>query len=87
MRYLKPLDADLIEEALASADTVLTLEDGSLCGGLFGAVTEYMASHGRKVRIEGLGIPDRFIGQGTPDELYSECGFNTDDILRCIVAK
>ena len=81
MRYLKPLDENLIEEALASADTFLTLEDGSLCGGLFGAVTEYMASKGHKVRIEGLGIPDRFIAQDTQKAQRKECGLDKDSIL------
>ncbi len=81
MRYLKPLDTDLIEEALTSIDTFLTLEDGSLCGGLFGAVTEYMASRGHKVRIEGLGIPDRFIAQDTQKAQRKECGLDKDSIL------
>ncbi len=81
MRYLKPLDGKLLEEALASADTFLTVEDGAMSGGLFGAVTEYMASHGRKVRIEGLGIPDRFIIQDTQKSQRMECGLDKDSIL------
>ena len=86
MRYLKPLDEKLIEEALVSADTFLTLEDGSLCGGLFGAVTEYMASKGHMVRIERLGIPDRFIAQDTQKAQRKECGLDKDSILEKVRA-
>ena len=86
MRYLKPLDGKLLEEALASADTFLTVEDGAMSGGLFGAVTEYMASHGRKVRIERLGIPDRFIAQDTQKAQRKECGLDKDSILEKVRA-
>ena len=81
MRYLKPLDGGLIEEALASAGTILTLEDGARYGGLFGAVTEYMASHGHMVRVEGMGIPDRFIAQDTQKAQRAECGLDKESIL------
>ena len=87
MRFLKPVDREAIADACSKAERIITVENGVVTGGLHGEVAEYIADNGLGNRLTGLGIPDRFIGQGTPDELYSECGFNTDDILRCIVAK
>ena len=87
MRFLKPVDREAIADACSRAERIITVENGAVAGGLHGEVAEYIADNGLGNRLTGLGIPDRFIGQGTPDELCSECGFNTDDILRCIVAE
>ena len=81
MRFLKPLDTSALEEACRKADRIITLEDGALSGGLYSAVAEYIAAGGHACRLSGLGIPDRFIEQGTPAELYAECGFDADSIL------
>lgn len=80
IRYLKPLDEKILEEA-AQFSTVLTLEDGVTKGGLFGAVSEYMAGNGHDVRVEHSGIPDRFIPQGRQDEERRECGLDSAGIL------
>lgn len=81
MRYLKPLDEEILEKA-AECEAVLTLEDGSLKGGLFGAVCEYMAQKGHMIRIEGAGAPDRFISQGKQSEELAECGLDRESIER-----
>ena len=81
MRFLKPLDTSALEEACHKARRIITLEDGVTAGGLYGAVAEYLASHGLARQLTGLGIPDRFIEQGTPAELYAECGFDANSIL------
>ena len=80
MRFLKPLDEEILEEA-TRYKAVVTVEDGTLKGGLFGAVAEYMESHGHGVRLAGLGIPDRFIDTGTQKEQRSECGIDKEGIL------
>lgn len=80
IRYLKPLDTDILKEA-AKCGNILTLEDGSTKGGLFGAVTEYMAENGHKVAVECAGIPDRFIIQGRQNEERRECGLDKESIL------
>ena len=85
IRYLKPLDTDILKEA-AKCGNILTLEDGSTKGGLFGAVTEYMAENGHKVAVECAGIPDRFIIQGRQNEERRECGLDKESIL-CRVRK
>jgi len=83
--FLKPLDEEMMKEAVASSDTLITVEDGTLKGGLYSAVCEYVASSGSNVKVKGLGIPDRFIGQGTVNELKEECGIDSESIYRGII--
>lgn len=79
IRYIKPLDTAIIEEA-AACGSIITVEDGCLKGGLFGAVSEYVCGKGLKTAVKGIGIPDEFIGQGTQSELRKECGLDTEHI-------
>ena len=53
-------------------------------GGLGSAVLEFMNDHGYKAQVVRLGIPDRFIEQGSNAELYSECGYDTQGIIHAI---
>ncbi len=84
VRFLKPIDTGMLEEVCNNFRCVITVEDGAIIGGLHGAVSEYVADHKCKCKVKPLGIPDRFIGQGKPEELYSECGFNTEDIIKAL---
>ena len=81
MRYIKPFDEDLLGEIIGNFQTIVTIEDGCMKGGLFGAVSEFVAMHGAGVRVRPLGIPDRFIGQGSQKELREECGYDSKGIL------
>ncbi len=81
IRYLKPLDEPLLLEAASRHSCLLTLEDGCVAGGLFGAVSELIASGGLENLIVPAGIPDRFIRQGTRDEELAECGLDVEGIL------
>lgn len=81
MRYIKPFDEDLLGEIIGNFQTIVTIEDGCMKGGLFGAVSEFVAMHGTSVRVRPLGIPDRFIGQGSQKELREECGYDLKGIL------
>ena len=85
MRFLKPLDLSALEDACAKARRIITLEDGACMGGLYSAVAEFIASRGIACTLVGLGIPDHFIEQGTPAELYAECGFDADSVYRVIL--
>ena len=85
MRFLKPLDTLLLGEACNRCHTIITVEDGAVAGGLASAVAEYVAQHNLNVKVVSLGIPDRFIEQGTVDELISECGYNVDSIYNSII--
>ena len=85
MRFLKPVDTRALEEACGKASRIITLEDGVCEGGLYSVVAEFIASRGLDCTLTGLGIPDRFIEQGTPAELYAECGFDADSVYRAIL--
>lgn len=84
LRFLKPLDEDLLSEVASGFSHVLTLEDGCLKGGLFGAVSEFMHSHDYKVSVHGFGIPDEFIFCDTQSAQRRECGLDTGSILDAI---
>ena len=81
VRYLKPIDEDMLSEVAAGFKAVLTLEDGSLKGGLFGAVSEYLSAKGSGIPVRAAGIPDRFIVQDTQAAERKECGLDRDSIL------
>ena len=81
MRFLKPVDTSALAEACRKAECLITLEDGVTAGGLYSTVAEYIAANGLARKLKGMGIPDRFIEQGTPAQLYAECGFDANGIL------
>ncbi len=84
MRFLKPLDAAILEE-VSGCRVILTLEDGALKGGLYGAVCEYFAGRENAPIIKGLGIPDHFIPQDTQKAQWAECCLDTDSIFALLV--
>ena len=79
MRYVKPLDVEILEEA-ARFKVILTLEDGTLKGGLFGAVSEYFAGRPDAPIIKGVGIPDRFVQQDSQKNQLAACSLDQDGI-------
>lgn len=85
MRFLKPLDTDILEEVAANCHSVITVEDGCLKGGLFGAVSEYFAGRAKRPVIKGLGIPDRFVQQDRQDSQRRDCSLDTESILDLLV--
>ena len=85
MRFLKPIDTAALADACRKARRIITLEDGATSGGLHSAVAEFIADNGLDCTVTPLGIPDRFIEQGTPEELYRECGFDTEAVLAAIL--
>ncbi len=85
MRFLKPIDTAALEEACRKASRIITLEDGVRTGGLYSAVSEFVAARGLGCTVVPLGIPDRFVEQGTPAELYAECGYDADSVYQMIL--
>lgn len=69
MRFIKPLDEDLLHQVFKNYKTIITIEDGTIKGGFGSAVLEFAAHNNYKNSIKCLGIPDEFIEQGTIDEL------------------
>ncbi len=86
MVFLKPIDRELLKEVFATYDTVVTVEDGTLTGGLGSAVLEEASALGYKGRVVRVGIPDRFIEQGSVPELMELCGMDAQSIANILTA-
>ena len=84
MRFLKPLDEELLHQVFQKFDKVITIEDGTIIGGLGSAITDFAVQNQYQAKIIKLGIPDRFIQHGSPAELYAECGFDARGIVETI---
>ena len=84
MRFIKPLDEKILHEVGKKFEKVITIEDGVIQGGFGSAVLEFFADNGYRVQTKRLGIPDTFVEHGTPDELYSMLGLDTEGIANSI---
>lgn len=84
LRFAKPLDEALLHEAAQLNRTLITVEDGSLRGGVGEAVAAWLNDHGYTNPVHRLGIADRWIEQGKPHELYALCGFDEEGIYKAI---
>jgi len=84
MRFLKPIDNKLLKTIFTNFNKIITLEDASIVGGLGSAVIEYMNDNSYKAKVIRLGIPDRFVDQGTQEELYKECGYDAGGIVTTV---
>ncbi|MEE4177280.1 MAG: 1-deoxy-D-xylulose-5-phosphate synthase [Bacteroides sp.] len=85
LRFLKPLDEDLLHHVFRNFSNVITIEDNALAGGMGSAVIEFMADNGYQASVKRLGIPDYFVEQGTLEELYAECGFDAAGLKKTIL--
>lgn len=86
MRFVKPLDEKVLHEVFSIFTHVVTLEEGVLQGGFGSAVAEFMTDHQYSVHLKRIGIPDKFIDQGTPEELHREYGLDQAGIYKTIKA-
>ncbi len=85
MIFAKPLDEEIISEVAALGCPVITVEDGTVDGGMGSAVADRLAGMGHTATVHRMGIPDRFIPQGTPAQLRAMCGFDSESIYNKIV--
>jgi len=86
MRFVKPLDGDLIKELAGASGRLVTAEDNALETGFGSAVLEYLNGNGLRADVLRLGIPDRYIEQGRPDELYEDLGLSSGKMADSIAA-
>ena len=86
LRFLKPLDEEMLDEIGKNYTSIVTIEDGVLKGGMGSAILEYMADHGYTPKIRRIGIPDCFVQHGTPNELYKICGMDTTSIENVLLS-
>ncbi|MBR9999510.1 MAG: 1-deoxy-D-xylulose-5-phosphate synthase [Cyclobacteriaceae bacterium] len=86
MRFVKPLDEELLHEILTGFRKIVTVEDGALMGGFGSAILEFLSDHDYKnITVKRLGIPDRVIEHGEPAQLFKECNYDSAAIARAVI--
>ena len=85
MRFLKPLDEEILHEVGKNFKKVVTVEDGVISGGLGSAVLEFMADNGYQVEVKRIGMPDHFVMHGTVAELHKQCGMDAESIAKVLI--
>lgn len=80
MRFVKPLDENLLHEVFSKYKKIVTVEDGTIKGGFGSAILEFMQAHHYNAEVKILGIPDRLVEHGTPKQLYEEIGIDANGI-------
>lgn len=85
MIFLKPIDDAILSEVAAMGSPIITVEDGTITGGLGSAVMEWMNDHGYNIPVIRIGVPDQFVTQGTVDELYRLCKMDEESICKAII--
>lgn len=87
LRFLKPLDEELLHEVGKNFKRIVTVEDGAIKGGMGCAVLEFMSDHGYYPEVHRIGVPDEFIEHGSIPELYHLCGMDEEGIYKDIRGK
>lgn len=85
MRFLKPIDENILEEVGKKFKRIITVENGAIKGGLGSAVLEWMNDHGYTPKVKRLGLPDNFVEHGTVKELQHIVGIDEDGIKKAIL--
>jgi 1-deoxy-D-xylulose-5-phosphate synthase len=84
MRFVKPLDEGMLHEIAQRFHKIITVEDGTVVGGFGSAVLEFMAAHGYTPEVKIMGIPDRIVEHGKPEELHHECEYDAAAIAAAV---
>lgn len=84
MRFVKPIDEDLLNTVFSKFKYIITVEDGCMQGGMGSAVIEFMADQNYHAKVVRLGIPDKVIEHGEQKELWDECGYNAEAIIGAV---
>ena len=84
IRFVKPLDENLLHDVFRKHNKVMTIEDGTIIGGMGSAILEFMADKGYTARVKRLGIPDKYIEHGTQTELNRVCGIDKEGIEKAV---
>ena len=80
MRFVKPLDSEILKKYLSTAEWLITIEDGSIMGGAGSAVQEFCSKNGINIKSILFGIPDKFIDHASRNEMLDEAGLSSDKI-------
>ncbi len=84
MRFVKPIDEELLHEVFSKFDKIITVEDGTIVGGFGSAILEFMTQHRYSAEVKLLGIPDRIVEHGSLKELYRETGYDAQGIASTV---
>lgn len=84
IRFIKPIDEDLLHEVFQNYDKIVTVEDGTVLGGAGSAILEFMNAHGYQSQIKILGIPDTVVEHGSLKELQQECHYDATAIATAV---
>jgi len=87
MRFVKPLDEELVRELAISHEWLVTVEENTILGGAGSAVLEALEKKGIQKKVLQLGLPDRFVDHGDPARLLKECGLDAEGIHASIAIK
>ncbi|MDO8436914.1 MAG: 1-deoxy-D-xylulose-5-phosphate synthase [Nitrosomonadaceae bacterium] len=87
MRFVKPLDDDLVESLAADYKLLVTIEENTIMGGAGSAVVESLESKGIAIPLLQLGLPDIFIDQGDPAQMLADCGLDKTGIIKSVRLK
>ncbi|WP_343585176.1 1-deoxy-D-xylulose-5-phosphate synthase [Herbaspirillum sp.] len=87
MRFIKPLDVELVKQLAATHEALVTVEEGCIMGGAGAAVSEALAAAGIDKPVLHLGLPDRFIDHGDAGQLLAQCGLDAAGIAQSIVQR
>jgi len=85
MRFLKPVDENILHSIGKKYKSVITIEDGTIVGGLGSEVIEFFTDNNYSLNVERLGVPDKFIEHGTVEELYKEVGLDNSSIKDAVL--
>jgi 1-deoxy-D-xylulose-5-phosphate synthase len=84
MRFVKPIDEAMLHEVAQNYNKIITVEDGTVVGGFGSAVLEFLAANNYTPEVKILGIPDRIVEHGKPEELHRECGYDAHGIAEAV---
>ncbi len=84
IRFVKPLDEVMMHEIFSKYKKIITVEDGTIVGGMGSAILEFMSQHHYSSEIKMLGMPDKIVEHGEQPELYKECGYDTPAIISAV---
>ncbi|MCK5369262.1 MAG: 1-deoxy-D-xylulose-5-phosphate synthase [Cyclobacteriaceae bacterium] len=85
LRFAKPLDRVLLHEIFSNFSKIITVEDGCLPGGFGSSIIEFMSDNNYTAQIVRLGIPDKIIEHGDPEQLHKECGYDSESIKNAVL--
>jgi 1-deoxy-D-xylulose-5-phosphate synthase len=81
LRFVKPLDEEMLHEVFSQYNKIITVEDGTVVGGMGSAILEFIAQHNYTATVKILGIPDRIVEHGSQKELHKECNYDAEAIM------